>query len=67
MNHVQTIASINAMRFVKLTPEQRQQLMKEGRCFRCRERGHMSNACPKNSGNGPSLKPSAPISNSKNY
>ena len=21
--------------------------MEEGRCFRCRQRGHMSNACPK--------------------
>ena len=33
----------------KLTPEERTQLAKEGRCFRCRLQGHMARDCPKNS------------------
>ena len=35
--------------FKKLTPEERAQLAKEGRCFRCRLQGHMARNCPKNS------------------
>jgi hypothetical protein len=31
----------------KLTEAERQQLMREGKCFRCRQRGHMSRDCPK--------------------
>ena len=38
--------------FKKLTPEERAQLAKEGRCFRCRLQGHMARNCPKNTGNG---------------
>ena len=41
----------NVMRqtnFKKLTPEERAQLTKEGRCFRCRLQGHMARDCPKN-------------------
>ena len=34
--------------FKKLTPEERAQLAKEGRCFRCRLQGHMACDCPKN-------------------
>ena len=34
--------------FKKLTPEERTQLAKEGRCFRCRLQGHMARNCPKN-------------------
>ena len=35
--------------FKKLTPEERAQLAKEGRCFRCRLQGHMARDCLKNS------------------
>ena len=35
--------------FKKLTLEERAQLAKEGRCFRCRLQGHMARDCPKNS------------------
>ena len=35
--------------FKKLTPEERQQLAKEGRCFCCRLQGHMARDCLKNS------------------
>ena len=34
----------------KLTNEERDKLRKEGRCFRCRETGHMANECPQNAG-----------------
>ena len=34
--------------FKKLTPEERTQLAKEGRCFRCRLQGHMARDCLKN-------------------
>ena len=34
--------------FKKLTPEERAQLAKEGRCFRCRLQGHMARDYPKN-------------------
>ena len=34
--------------FKKLTLEERDQLAKEGRCFRCRLQGHVTRNCPKN-------------------
>src|SRR6202453_4309098 len=37
--------------FKKLTDEERAKYRTEGRCFRCRETGHMSRNCPKNSNN----------------
>ena len=30
----------------RLSPELREQLRKEGKCFRCRKTGHMSKECP---------------------
>ena len=39
--------------FKKLTPEERAQLTKEGRCFRCRLQGHMARDCPKNANRKP--------------
>lgn len=35
----------------KLTPAEREQCKKEGRCFRCRQKGHMTKNCPKGRGN----------------
>ena len=35
----------------KLCPAERDMCRKEGRCFRCREKGHMANKCPKARGN----------------
>ena len=37
--------------FKKLTPEERTQLAKEGRCFRCHLQGHVARNCPKNTNN----------------
>ena len=34
--------------FQKLADEERIQYQKEGRCFRCRQQGHMASRCPKN-------------------
>ena len=35
----------------KLTPAEREKCMKEGRCLRCREKGHLAKNCPKGRGN----------------
>ena len=32
----------------KLTDAERDQLRREGKCFRCRQVGHISSQCPKN-------------------
>ena len=42
-------SAVGQTNFKKLTPEERAQLAKEGRCFRCRLQGHMAHDCPKNS------------------
>jgi hypothetical protein len=48
-NHVpMDVDAANVTQFKKLTPEERAQLTKEGRCFRCRLQGHMARNCPKN-------------------
>src|SRR5713101_5402496 len=31
----------------KLTPDERKKMIKEGCCFTCREKGHLSSQCPK--------------------
>ena len=41
-------SAVGQTNFKKLTPEERVQLTKEGRCFRCRLQGHMAHDCPKN-------------------
>ena len=41
-------SAVGQTNFKKLTPEERAQLTKEGRCFRCRLQGHMARDCPKN-------------------
>ena len=38
--------SNNNPKVEKLTQEEREKCMREGRCFRCRQTGHMSNKCP---------------------
>jgi hypothetical protein len=45
------VDAANVTQFKKLTPEERAQLAKEGRCFRCRLQGHMARNCPKNTNN----------------
>ena len=45
-------ATTTTTNFKKLTPEERAQLAREGRCFRCRLQGHMARNCPKNTNNG---------------
>ena len=68
--------NLNFVRLQKLTPEEREQCRREGRCFKCRNRGHMANACPagkgnfnppnsNNNNNYSGMKPSVPITNTK--
>ena len=33
----------------RMTPKEREDCLREGRCFRCREIGHMAHQCPKGS------------------
>ena len=42
---------IGNVQLKKLTPAEREQCRKEGRCFRCRQKGHLANQCPKAEGN----------------
>ena len=51
--------------FKKLTPEERAQLTKEGRCFRCRLQGHMARDCPKNSNRNPNVNTREATTNNK--
>jgi hypothetical protein len=38
---------LNAMDINRLTVDECNKLMKEGRCFKCRNMGHQANECPK--------------------
>jgi hypothetical protein len=52
LNHIpMDVDAANITQFKKLTPEERAQLAKEGRCFRCHLQGHMARNCPKNTNN----------------
>ena len=42
---------IGNIQLKKLKPAEREQCMKEGRCPRCREKGHLARDCPKAQGN----------------
>lgn len=46
-----TPMDIGTLQIKKLTPVERDQCRKEGRCFRCREKGHVAVNCPKGRGN----------------
>ena len=46
-----TPMEIGNLQIKKLTPAERRICMREGRCFRCREKGHTANKCPKGRGN----------------
>jgi hypothetical protein len=37
---------LNAMDVDRLTVDKQKKLMKEGRCFKCRNTGHQANKCP---------------------
>ena len=41
---------VDNTRLAPLTEEERRQLMKEGRCFKCHAQGHLSNACTNKKG-----------------
>jgi hypothetical protein len=41
----------NAMDIDRLTVEERDKLLKEGKCFRCRRTGHWANKCPEEDNN----------------
>jgi Zinc knuckle len=41
----------NAIDINRLTVEERNKLMKEGRCFKCRNTGHQANECPEDDNN----------------
>ena len=39
------VMEVDNAKLALLTEEERRQLMKEGRCFKCRQQGHLSHAC----------------------
>ena len=41
-----TPMDLSALQIQKLTPEERDRCTKEGRCFRCRQKGHLAIHCP---------------------
>jgi hypothetical protein len=43
---------VDNTQLIPLTDEERKKLSAEGRCFRCRQQGHMSRACPKRQNQG---------------
>lgn len=45
---VDTTTTTQSLPLKKLTDEERAQYRAEGRCFRCRTKGHMARNCPKN-------------------
>ena len=42
-----TPMDIGNIQLKKLTPAEKEQCRKEGKCFRCRQKGHLANKCPK--------------------
>lgn len=42
-----TPMELGSTNLVKLTPEERDRCFREGRCLRCREKGHLAKECPK--------------------
>ena len=52
--------------FKKLMPEERAQLTREGRCFRCRLQGHMARDCPKNTNRNTTLNAHETTTETKN-
>jgi hypothetical protein len=44
--------AMNGQVLKKLTDAERDQLRRQGKCFRCRQSGHISRDCPKGSKNG---------------
>ena len=46
-----TPMDIGNVQLKKLTQAERDQCRKEGRCFRCRQKGHLASNCPKGRGN----------------
>ena len=46
-NEGPTPMEIGNVQLKKLTQEERDRCMKEGRCLRCREKGHIAKNCPK--------------------
>ena len=51
--------------FKKLTDEERLQHMQEGRCFRCRLKGHMARECPTRNARPPVTNPRVRNTNAK--
>ncbi|KAJ2924144.1 hypothetical protein H1R20_g12954, partial [Candolleomyces eurysporus] len=54
----QNTVSFEGTRIAKLTDAEQEKLRREGRCFRCREQGHLSRDCPRPNRTFP-LSPSA--------
>jgi hypothetical protein len=51
-HHEVDLNAMNGQVLKKLTDAERDQLRRQGKCFRCRQSGHISRDCPKGSKNG---------------
>lgn len=60
-NYTPRVKREGSSNFVRLSASERENLMREGRCFNCKEQGHMTRDCPKKKPSQPAVTAAAVI------